>query len=377
MALLWLEGFETYGETPGSAVSGMSRVYATAGADSNFTVRAGRGSGYSIETSNTILNNHFQTPAFTSSSTIIVGFAIKQDAYTAAVDAVSLREGSTIHLTLRLVGDTVAAQSTGEWRVLRGSTLLGRDTIGAASPVGTWSYVELVAVIADGTAGSFQVWVNGTQYLNITGVDTRNGGTGVIDNVRFTGSTGASDNTHFDDIYIMNNSGSFNTARVGSQAVRALFPEATTNNVLWTPVGATPSYECVNENPSNGNTDYVKAIPYSLDGLGESEGEGEGESGSLTDPPLLTADLQMRMVSLANMQSVKGIRLDTVAKKGASSYVFRSQVKIGVSSSMSTMTLSTSYTEQARILQTNPNTSALWTVTEINNARYGATLSTV
>lgn len=343
MSLLWIEGFEGFGTSNGSAVSGMSLKYPTAGADSNFTLRAGRVSGHSIETSNTILNNHFQTPSFTSMATVIIGFAFKQAAYNATYDLLSIRDSTVVHMTLRNVS------STGEWRAMRaGTTQLGSDTSGAAVSAGSWAYVEVKCTISD-AAGVFELYVNGIQYLNLTSQDTRNAGNSTCDNFRWTGSTNASDDTTLDDIYICDSSGSDNNTFLGSQVVVGLLPAADTSAEDFTLSTGADSYALCDENPANGDTDYIES----------------STSGQAT---------RFTYGTLSGVTNVKGIQINTTCREtDANPFSIYNQVKSGATTSDGTAQGigSTSYVSKSRVVEQDPDTAALWTVSGINAAEFG------
>lgn len=342
MAIKWIEGFEGFGVTDGNAVSGLSIKYGSSGADSNFTLRAGRTGGHCIELSNTINNNTFTTPSLGTITTIIVGFAIKSAAYNALPDILTILDGATTHITLRLL-------NSGEWRVLRaGVTQLGSDTSGAAVSAGTWSYVELKVTISD-ASGVVVLKVNGTEYLNLTSQDTRNGGNASCDRIKFIGSTNANDDTTLDDIYVLDAGSSPNNDFLGSQKVIGIFPEVDGDSEQFTKSTGSDSFALVDDNPHNGDTDYIES----------------GTSGQM--------DL-WGYAAASGIQSIKGIQINSVCREtDANPFSLKQPCKSGstISEGSAVAIGSTSYRTINRIMETDPDTSAAWTVSSLNAAQFG------
>ena len=69
MALLWVEGFETFGTTIGIAPVGHDRKY-TAGSPTGHRIRAGRTAGFSLEMSST--GHNLQLPVAGDPATAVL-----------------------------------------------------------------------------------------------------------------------------------------------------------------------------------------------------------------------------------------------------------------------------------------------------------------
>jgi hypothetical protein len=92
-----------------------------------------------------------------------------------AAAKIALKEGSTTHLA---VG--IATYPTRQVLAYRDTTTLGTYT-GELSPLpSNWFCLEIGGVIHD-TTGSVVVKINGQTVLSLENVDTRNGGTGIVD----------------------------------------------------------------------------------------------------------------------------------------------------------------------------------------------------
>jgi hypothetical protein len=141
--------------------------------------------------------------------------------------------------------------STGKIYATRANTQLGSDSTLTLSPSNTWYYIEAKVVIGTGTSGSIQVRVNGTQYLNVTGVNTVSDTNDARAWNLFVLANGT---MRFDDIYMADTTGSYNNDFLGDVKVvsSAVTSNGITNN--WTPSTAS-NYQNVDEWPAN-TTDY-------------------------------------------------------------------------------------------------------------------------
>ncbi|MGH9909671.1 MAG: hypothetical protein ACRD32_03445, partial [Nitrososphaerales archaeon] len=99
-------------------------------------------------------------------ATIIIGAAMFRTSAGAAGQFIGIRDSTSDQLTVNLNAD-------GSLEVRRGSsggTLLGTSATGVF-PANVWNYVEIKATI-DNTVGVFQLRINGTTVLNLSGIDT-------------------------------------------------------------------------------------------------------------------------------------------------------------------------------------------------------------
>jgi hypothetical protein len=114
---------------------------------------------------------------------------------------ISLQEGGTTHVAVVRKSDSTLDLINGN------GTVLGNT--GFALNLSVWNHFIIDATISD-TVGSAALWLNGAKIIDVSGVDTRNGGTsGVISRLRFdavslyyyAGSVG------IDDVYIGDHTG--------------------------------------------------------------------------------------------------------------------------------------------------------------------------
>jgi hypothetical protein len=194
--------------------------------------RPGRGGGFSAESASSV-------------------FRVRED-------------GSALeHLTVRCL-------NTGALEVRRGNTagtVLG-TTATLVLEASAWRYVEMKYIIDD-TNGGVWLRVDGIDVLRLgayatspTTLDTRNGGTGVVDGMQLGGpfSFTATQAYGYDDIYILDLSGSapYNDF-LGAVSVRELTPNAAGASAQFTPLSGT-NWESVDELPGHdGDTSYVES----------------------------------------------------------------------------------------------------------------------
>lgn len=179
-----------------------------------------------------------------------VGIAAKLDTLV-ATDLLTLREGTTDHIIVRLT-------ALGAVEVLRApSTQLGITPNALVFP-GFFNYIEIRALI-DGAAGTIELDLNGTNLISLTSQDTDNGGAvPEIDNIEIEGSAG---NLTIDDFYILNTLGTApQNDLLGDTAVWNLLPIGDGNINDWPvlePTTPTTSFDKVDDQTPDDDTSYV------------------------------------------------------------------------------------------------------------------------
>jgi hypothetical protein len=119
----------------------------------------------------------------------------------------------------------------------------------------TWYCMEL-KVKFHASTGTIDVYVNGESYISATGLNT---GAELPVLYEVGGIANLGDNVYFDDIYIMDNSGSFANAPLGSWRIRRVLPTADTTQKDLTPLTGTSNYAMVDDPATgwDGATSYV------------------------------------------------------------------------------------------------------------------------
>jgi hypothetical protein len=280
--------------------------------------------------------------------TIIVGFALRvTNNDSGSVCLCSLQENGTRHSELWMSTGT----TTYNLIATRAGTTLGTAT--AAITDGTWMYVEFKTTIHD-TTGTFIVKVNGVEVLNLSSQDTRNGGTGYVDQVALGNPNGNNSNhtIDFDDWYVLDDTGSApNNDFLGDVRVAALLPNGAGNSTQMT-ASAGSNYQTVDENTPNGDTDYVSETTV-----------GEKDTYTMTNLP-------------TNADAVYGVKEAVYARKDdAGAVTLRQVIRTGGTDyEGGDIALLDSYKFFQAIREQNPNTTAAWTQSDIDGIEAGQKL---
>jgi hypothetical protein len=249
--------------------------------------------------------------------------------------------GATIHVTILLL-------PSGQVQATRAGTVLGTSAMAVPITPGSWHYIEAKATLSD-TVGVVQIKVDEVLVVNLSGQDTKNGGTKtVFDRLDLGIGTGTS--PHYDDLYICNGAGSVNNDFLGDCVVETLYPNGDGNySVLVGSDGNSVSnYALVNETTPD-TTSYVG-----------SSTTGDKDSyafGDLTHTSGTIKGVQTRILA---------------AKTDAGARSFRSFARsAGTDSGGTDIPMSTTYTAYDEVRETDPGTAAAWTVSGVNAAEFG------
>jgi len=260
MSLRWMEGFETFGTTTGSAGSadvaaGMLRKYgdlkgvsSTAYQLTDPELATGRNGGYSLRAKSNSWQNFSHSLGsgnMPTNDTWIIGMAVKFPSF--PDDEMILivgRNWGNFNLRLSSTGQIAAGAGY--------STILGQTTDPALS-TDNWHYIEVKVVVHD-TAGSYEIRVDGVTVLNDTNVDTR----GVDEDSEIVQFKPQVVNQELDDIYICDTDGTTNNDFLGRVVIEGIFPSADGDASDWTPASGTDNYAMVDDTPTDDDTSYVE-----------------------------------------------------------------------------------------------------------------------
>ncbi|HET9565209.1 MAG TPA: hypothetical protein VFP27_12065 [Mycobacterium sp.] len=203
-----------------------------------------------------------------SGATCIVSFAYKNvNAFSAwnnsstentnatggsAATILSIRQGATTQVWF-------AINTSGQIVAYRGTTALG--TSSSALSQNVYHYLEFKVVIDDST-GTVTVKMDGTTILTLTSQDTKATSSATWDEVClgcFGAPGGTAIDNQYDDLIVMDGSGSYNNDFLGDRRVSALFPNAVGNSsgsVSSGGGGTADRYTMVDETSLNSDTDY-------------------------------------------------------------------------------------------------------------------------
>lgn len=322
MAIELIEGWDEFGSDVASKYGGNTGSTASPG-------RNGIGRCISVGNSDLVM----PIPA---NARYTVGFAFTLANLTTDVDLVRLREGTTIHGTLSYVAASNQLQVSRNGSIPALSGLLPLRA-------GVWNFVELDYAVHDST-GAWEVRLNDVAVIGPTsGLDTRNGGTGVIDNLYVVAQGG---NTRaYDDMYFASGTTSF----LGDGRVITSMPTGDGGNTAWTP-NTGSRWAAVDEVPHSSDTDYIS----------------NGTSGQRDT---------FTFAALGITGTIKAVVLGLVARKDdAGTRQVKSTVRRGSTNYDGSVVLSLPTTYQrfdGDVMTVDPSDSGAWTVADVDASEFG------
>jgi hypothetical protein len=218
---------------------------------------------------------------------------------------------------------------------------------------GYWVYLE-VKYRTDAANGDWEVRLNGITKASSGGISTRNGSVTGMDYVTIQtigNAGGAPFNPVIDDWYIANTSGAVNSNFLGPLRVQYLSASGVGTYSEWTPSGAAPNFECVNDVTLNSDTDFV---------FSSTQG---------------ARDLYAMSDIVTGGASIKGVQvLATVKKDDVLARQFWPLIRsaaVDASGTAWVNSLTTSYVQYTGMFETDPNTGAAWTSGAVNGMQAG------
>jgi len=329
MAILFMDGFDHYVEADITKkwTSASNAAYTTMG------TTGGRHGGY-LGVSG---NQGYIYKVFSSGlATVYTGFACSIAAYsTGDITLASFRDATVLHLVLCVNSSNILEVRLGSST----GTLIGSGS--SVVSESAWHYIEW-AVTIDNTAGAVIVKVDGVTEINVSGVDTQNGGTATATTL-WLGAASNGRVCFFDDLYISD------SALLGDVRIDTLYPTSDGAHTDFTPSTGTSHYACVDE-PQIGLSDSVYS---STVGAVDTYGLGDLPSGA--------------------SGTIYAVQVNNIASKSdAGARSIASVVRSGTSESTSSATaLASTAVDNLAIFATDPATSTAWTVSGINGMEAG------
>lgn len=335
MALLKLEGFDHVGS------SQLARKWTYVGGG---VTTLGRFSG-----NGWLFNNVGTTGAYisqdlvTTNNTFIFGGAISASYGDATNPIIILQdEDSMTQVDVRIT-------SSGAIQITRNGTVIGTSA-SAVFVFGFWNYLEFKVVIDD-AIGSFTVKLNGLTILSSSGVDTRAVTGTLVKKLRlqpFSFASSGNYNVKFDDIYFLDGSGTFNNDFLGECRIQTNFPNADGSVNDFTPKTGSINHNQVSDNPSDDDTTYtVGANPNELDLF------------DVTDFSFTGNIFAVAVNSTMRKDDVGSRTVASVVKTSGTVYEGPEVAALS------------DYKIAQAIFPRNPNTSAAWTLPQINATEFG------
>jgi hypothetical protein len=345
MALLFMDGFDHYATAdavrkytivePNGATFQINSSAGRRGTGA-FLARASSGGGTNSRLSIEVEN----------SETIIVGFAFRINTTpTANSYILSLLDGTTLQAGVVVTPAMKIA-------LVGSNTILPDSTSSTTLATNTFYYIEAKIKISNSVSpGECVLRINGVEEASATSGDTQVSANAYANRVRLgIGTEGGFAHTGtFDDYYVCNTSGSVNNNFLGDCRVDVIRPNADGFYGDGTPSSGSDRFAVVNDTTPN-TTDFV-----TLSDIGDRDSY---EFQDLT--PLST-------------RVVYGVQtLAAVAKDDGGTRQVAALARSGATDSVGPdLALSVDYRYARHLLQTDPNTSGLWTQSSVNNAEFG------
>ena len=249
---------------------------------------------------------------------------------------VNFLENSTLHIKISF------SFYDNSIKVYRNATQIGDSPYTNILSLNTWNCFEIYVKIHDST-GIVTIKKDGLTIITITGVDTQNGGTGIINSINLGNGYFGENTNYVDDIIIRDD------AWPGLGGVYVLVPTGVGSNAGWTASAGSP-YACVDELPPSA-TDYIYA---------DSAVVGVKHDFAMSD-------LVGAFSSIAGVGIFANANLDTAGATDLKTYVISDDTEtVG-----SAVALTTSPAYVVQYLETDPDTATAWTAATINALKVG------
>ena len=300
---------------------------------------AGRATVYGYKS--TGATNYFAKGNFGNNATMTVGWADynSSTAWANTNEIFTFQDGSTHQVELRTDG-------SGHLYCSRNGTTIGS----ASSNVLTsgWHYFEISVVFATGASGSVTVKVDGVTWITIASVQT-SGTANAFTNRFYIQPVVPNTNQWYKDIYWRNDA-TFH----GDITVNVIYASVAGPSQQWT-ASAGSQVSDVQDGITHTGT-WPDDTNYILDAT----------SGHISD-------FQFQSVTVPGGGTIKGVvHVSRLSKEVGSTVSLQQYTKSGGTTHTSaSVTLGTSPSYFFDVLETDPNTSAAWTQTNLNNSTHG------
>jgi hypothetical protein len=328
MAMVLMEGFDHL----------QASLFTAKGWSANPTsVQAGRINGNCIRLGASLV----RTKALPSSyATLYTGFAFRFASFSAAVNVFALRAGATNTMQIQL-------SSLGKLVILNSSSTVIATGTTVLNP-NTWYYIEVKAFI-NGASGTCELHLNGAAEITST---TGNFGSTNLDNVGpIPGASG--NNFDYDDLYVCDSTGSGPTNTfLGDFHVDTLFPSADGAHTDYTPSAAGSHFNKANEHSGtfpDDDTTYVSDATV-----------GHRDSYAFDDLPIVAGTIFAIQTNLYARKDDAAVRQVAPVTR-----------PVATDRDGATVTLGLTYTDFTEIRETNPDTAAAWTISDVNGSEFG------
>lgn len=369
MSLLWMDGFDHYGDDESKMLDGAWAEYfgatwgnagsayldtakARTGARAiHFKIGIPFGSTYASGQQRVWWRRVFGENKVRAG----VGLAIYMDELPANPNRIGVSfcdENNAAQLTCYVL-------PTGAWQVYRGGiptsingsigTLLGTSAVALVAK--GWNHVEIWAT-ADDAAGAVEIRVNGVTVINLTGIDTVASSLVHFAQVRYgefgwrSQDVGMQADWYIEDLFAADDQGLINNDFIGDKKVYTKFPDADTTTQDWIPSTGATAWEILSNNPAD-DAEFLTA---------DNPGDTLIEE---------VEDLPADVVSIAGiMPTARAWKTDAGNAKIQLGMLSGSSLDVGVEHALS---MAISY--HWDVFELDPDTGAAWTVEGYNAAQ--------
>ncbi len=231
-------------------------------------------------------------------------------------------------------------------------TLIGESDTGVIQAT-KWNYIEMLVTLSD-ASGIVECHVNGTEVINETSLDTKNGGTKTVFDT--WGASADQSDIHdplWDDLYVFNGAGSLNNDFVGDSVVEPLNPDGNGNysDHVGSDGNSTDNYLLVDDAPNpDDDTTYV-------------------EAGTALDKDSYTFE-NMTAESAA---TVHGVQISHHVRHTGAGGTFRALHRRSSTDDFGdTVTPASSFTTERYVWEEDPQAGpGAWTVTNVDGSEFG------
>ena len=281
------------------------------------------------------------TKTLDNQATWIIGVAFQTNLFTAGngLPLLLVIDNTTTQVDLRY-------DSNGHLYVTRNGTTLGTSILTLTA--GAYAYIEL-KVLINSTVGTIDLHVNGTSWLSLTGQNTQASANAYAQVIQLGTDTGNTATWDYDDLYVLDGTGSANNAFLGDTRVQALRSTGAGHSTQFALGAGTSNWEAVSEATEDGDTTYV-----------DSATAGQIDTytfGALTPVSGTIPFIQTMLVARKDDAGIRTVA--DVISDGITDHV-------GASNNVGT-----SYQQWLTIHETDPVTSAAFTLANVNARQYG------
>lgn len=281
----------------------------------------------------------------TNQSEIWMGVAINSQLTGSAIQLIGFNSVAGIEASIYY------AQQSGTWLVYKGNehTLLGSAT--KCMNYNNYHWIEIHYLI-NPSSGIIEIWVDNTQIINLTSANTTVSGNTSFSNIiigNFGGSTAMAG--YYDDLYILNTSGSYNNVRLGDSRIQTLVPNVDVGPNDGTFSTGSTYHGVVNAAQNNGGLTYIT--------MTNTPGQ-ENLFGVTTLNSVAASVYAVKVTNLAETS-------DLISPTNVQSII----VSNAIVANGNVFNLNTTFSTVTGLFETDPSTSMPWIYTSINSANVG------